>query len=152
MDTNFDKTLSRLAAIQILYMLDSKGEFIIDDVEKAIENMQKYYTELYSKNEVYKKLNSKFLKRLVKLTVQNLTEIDSIINTNLDKERTDAKVNNLLKAILRNGICEILYFKTPPKVSIDEYVKITKDFFKPEEAGFVNALLDKVVKKMSFKA
>ena len=144
MDINFDKSLSRLAAIQVLYALDSKEEFEENIIDEEIKNIEKYYTELHNKNEIQKKLNPKFLKRLVKFTIQNLVKINSIINANINKTKPNTKINSLLKSILRIGICEISHFKTPPKVTINEYVKITKNFFNSEEIGFVNALLDAV--------
>ena len=147
MEINFDKTKARLAAIQILYAIELKGEFSDIIVEETIKDTEKYYDDLQS--ETQKPLNPKFLKRLVKLTVQNINKIDSIIMENLTERKTDTKINNLLRAILRAGICEIIDFKTPPKVIIDEYVKITKGFFNSEEVGFVNALLDKIIKKVS---
>jgi transcription antitermination protein NusB len=147
---NLSRTLSRLAAVQILYELDSKDEITNEelDIDPIIKDTQKYYLDLQKKNETTEKLNSKFLKRLVALVLRNLFDIDSMIESNLKKnEENSTKINSLLKEILRSGICEILYFKTPSKVTIDEYAKITKKFFDAEEIGFVNALLDKISKK-----
>jgi N utilization substance protein B len=143
-DKNFSRTLSRLAAVQILYALDSKDELANPelDIEGLIRDSSKYH----HKEQSSETINTKFLKRLITLVLQNLQEIDSKILLNLKENNDGTKINLLLKAILRNGICEILYFKTPVKVSIDEYVKLTKKFFDEEEIGFVNALLDKVGK------
>jgi N utilization substance protein B len=143
-DKNFSRTLSRLAAVQILYALDSKDELASQelDIEGLIRDSSKYH----QKEQTSEIINTKFLKRLITLVLQNLQEIDSKIISNLKESNDWTKMNLLLKAILRNGICEILYFKTPVKVSIDEYVKLTKKFFDDDEIGFVNALLDKVGK------
>ena len=154
MDENFSRTLSRLAAVQILYALDSKDELANDnlDIEATIKDTQNYYQTLQKKEKTPDKLNSKFLKRLVSLTLKDLSKIDSIIESRSRKDdENSSKINSLLKEILRNGVCEILHFKTPPKVIVDEYVKITKKFFDEEEIGFVNALLDKVQKNHSIK-
>lgn len=137
-DKNFSRTTSRLAAVQILYQLDLKDEFVIQ--EKALESVIKTAQE-HAEN-----LNIKFLKRIIVLALQNMKEIDSIIATNLKDDNSEAKLATLLKATLRAGICEALYFNTPSKVTIDEYVKIAKGFFGKEEVGFVNAMLDKVRK------
>ena len=149
-DENFNRTLSRLATVQILYALDSKSGLAKNNlnIEKEIRDTEKYYKDLQNKNKSHNDLNVKFLKRLVNLTVQNVSKIDLLIDSNLNRNETSAKINNLLKTILRSGICEILHFKTPPKVIIDEYVKLTKDFFDAEEAGFINALLDRISKEV----
>jgi N utilization substance protein B len=148
MNENFSRSLSRLAAVQILYALDSKSELTSPDLnmEEVIKTAQEYHRDLQKQEEAPKSINSKFLKRLVTLVAQNLNEIDSIIASNLKEDNKNSKINILLNSILRSGVCEILHFKTPTKVTIDEYVKITKKFFDAEEAGFVNALLDKVGK------
>jgi N utilization substance protein B len=145
-DENFSRTLSRLAAVQILYELDLKDELAHQEknVEAVIKSIQKHHQDVQNQNTHTENLNLKFLKRLVVLTLQNLEKIDSIIVSHL---KDDAKLATLLRATLRAGTCEALYFTTPAKVTIDEYVKITKKFFDEEEAGFVNALLDKVRKE-----
>ena len=148
-DENFSRTLSRLAAVQTLYSLDLKDELANQEqkLEAVIKSVQKHHQDLQEKAEHPESLNIKFLKRLVVLALQNLEKIDSIITSNLKDDKPGAKINTLLKATLRTGICEALYFTTPPKVTIDEYVKIAKKFFDEEEIGFVNALLDKVRKE-----
>ncbi len=137
---NLSRTLSRLAAVQVLYSLDSGGELANSalGVEDAIRSMQRYHKKETEGDE----LNANFLKRLVTLSVANLPQIDSIIDSHLTRD--SVSMNGLLRALLRSGTCETLFFKTPPKVIVDEYVKLAKDFFNTEEIGFVNALLDKI--------
>jgi N utilization substance protein B len=65
---------------------------------------------------------------------------------NWDPERTA-----LLDMILmRMGICEFLYFKTiPPKVTINEYIDLAKDYSTPQSGHFVNGILDSIHKDLS---
>jgi len=65
---------------------------------------------------------------------------------NWDPERTA-----LLDMILmRMGICEFLYFETiPPKVTINEYIDLAKDYSTPQSGHFVNGILDSVHKDLS---
>lgn len=76
---------------------------------------------------------------------------------NWDPERTA-----LLDMILmRMGICEFLYFETiPPKVTINEYIDLAKEYSTPQSGHFVNGILDSIHKdflnqnklhKVSFK-
>jgi N utilization substance protein B len=64
---------------------------------------------------------------------------------NWDPERTA-----LLDMILmRMGICEFLYFETiPPKVSINEYIDLAKDYSTPQSGHFVNGILDSIHKDL----
>ena len=65
---------------------------------------------------------------------------------NWDPERTA-----LLDMILmRMGICEFLYFETiPPKVTINEYIDLAKEYSTPQSGHFVNGILDSVHKELS---
>jgi transcription antitermination protein NusB len=62
---------------------------------------------------------------------------------NWDPERTA-----LLDMILmRMGICEFLYFETiPPKVTINEYIDLAKEYSTPQSGHFVNGILDSIHK------
>ena len=51
--------------------------------------------------------------------------------------------------IIRMGICEFLYFETiPPKVTINEYIDLAKDYSTPQSGNFVNGILDNIHKEL----
>jgi N utilization substance protein B len=64
---------------------------------------------------------------------------------NWDPERTA-----LLDMILmKMGICEFLFFETiPPKVTINEYIDLAKDYSTPQSGHFVNGILDSIHKDL----
>jgi transcription antitermination protein NusB len=76
---------------------------------------------------------------------------------NWDPERT-AQLDMIL---MRMGICEFLFFETiPPKVTINEYIDLAKEYSTPQSGHFVNGILDSIHKdfvnedklhKVSFK-
>lgn len=50
--------------------------------------------------------------------------------------------------LLKIAIAELLYFPTiPPKVTLNEYLEIAKDYSTPKSNSFVNGVLDKLVKQ-----
>jgi N utilization substance protein B len=52
--------------------------------------------------------------------------------------------------ILKIAIGELLYFPSiPPKVTLNEYLEIAKDYSTPKSNHFVNGVLDKLVKEFS---
>ncbi|MBX9782986.1 MAG: transcription antitermination factor NusB [Chitinophagaceae bacterium] len=62
---------------------------------------------------------------------------------NWDPERT-AQLDMIL---MRMGICEFLYFETiPPKVTINEYIDLAKEYSTPQSGHFVNGILDSIHK------
>ena len=51
--------------------------------------------------------------------------------------------------LMRMGVCELLYFETiPPKVAINEYIDLAKDYSTPQSGQFINGLLDSIHKDL----
>ena len=51
--------------------------------------------------------------------------------------------------LMRMGVCEFLYFETiPPKVTINEYIDLAKEYSTPQSGQFVNGLLDNIHKDL----
>ncbi|HXD79728.1 MAG TPA: transcription antitermination factor NusB [Puia sp.] len=78
--------------------------------------------------------------------------------TNWDVER----IATLDMILMQMGVAEFLYFETiPPKVTINEYIDLAKDYSTPQSGQFVNGILDNIHKdlvredkmhKVNFKA
>lgn len=64
---------------------------------------------------------------LVNWTIDRLAQIDHII--------------------LQMGLCEMLELKTAPRVVIDEAIELCKLYSTPESTGFINGVLDAVMKE-----
>jgi N utilization substance protein B len=65
---------------------------------------------------------------------------------NWDADRI-ARLDNV---VLKIAIAELLFFpQIPTKVTINEYLEITKDYSTPNSNNFVNGVLDKLVKEFS---
>ena len=55
-------------------------------------------------------------------------------------------------AILITSIAELLYFPSiPPKVTINEYIEIAKEFSSPSSGKFINGVIDKLIKDLTKK-
>ena len=64
---------------------------------------------------------------------------------NWDKERI-AEIDMI---ILKMGIAEFLYFPSiPVKVTINEYLEVSKEYSTPKSSLFINGILDKFVKEL----
>ena len=51
--------------------------------------------------------------------------------------------------LMEMGVCEFLYFETiPPKVTINEYIDLAKDYSTPQSGHFVNGILDNIHKDL----
>lgn len=51
--------------------------------------------------------------------------------------------------LMRMGVCEFLYFETiPPKVTINEYIDLAKEYSTQQSGHFVNGILDNIHKDL----
>lgn len=64
---------------------------------------------------------------------------------NWDPER----IATLDMILMEMGVCEFLYFETiPPKVTINEYIDLAKEYSTPQSGQFVNGILDNIHKDL----
>jgi N utilization substance protein B len=51
--------------------------------------------------------------------------------------------------LMKMGVSEFLYFETiPPKVTINEYIDLAKEYSTPQSGQFVNGILDNIHKEL----
>jgi N utilization substance protein B len=100
------------------------------------------FTEMLSKE----KWN--FAKDLLQ-TVQDKTEVTmDLIKPKLKNWDPD-RIAMLDMILMQMGVCEFLYFETiPPKVTINEYIDIAKEYSTPQSGQFVNGILDNIHKDL----
>ena len=89
-----------------------------------------------------------FMQTLLKQTIKNNKELTTLIQArtqNWDVERI-ALVDII---ILKMALTEVMSFNhIPVKVSINEYIDISKDFSTPQSKMFINGVLDKIVEDL----
>ena len=112
-----------------------------------------YQTIVYDKNKIPYKLDdvihenvsvdNEFVKEIVYGVVTYKKELDEIANKYLDGWTID-RLGNTDIAILRMGIFELLYTKTPPVVVINEAVELSKKYSDDSVRKMINGVLDKV--------
>lgn len=89
-----------------------------------------------------------FGRRLIAVTMEQAPELEKLIEPTLknwDMERLAV----LDVIIIKMALVEFLYFPTiPTKVTLDEYVDISKEYSTPKSKDFVNGILDKLMKTL----
>ena len=91
----------------------------------------------------------KFIKDIVKGTLERSDLIEDIINSHLSEDIKLAKTDKLLKIILFAAIFELMFkHNTPKKVIISEYLLASEYFLEKIQIGYLNAILDKLSKKL----
>ena len=89
----------------------------------------------------------KFIKDVVNGTIERADLIENLINNELKEYINKNKTELIVKIMLMAAIYEFMYMhKTPIKVVISEYLKVSDSFIDDSQKGFLNAILDKVSK------
>lgn len=75
-------------------------------------------------------------------------ELDALIEPRLQNWDMD-RVNLLDLLLVRMTLAELLYFPTiPVKVSLNEYVEVSKMYSSPKSREFINGILDRLMKEL----
>ena len=133
------RAAARLAAVQALYQMELAG---VGAEEVAAEFADHRFVEFADAPD------PDFFTGIVTGVPQHQVEIDKAIAACLSQNWTLARVDSILRAILRAAAFELVARRdVPAKVVIDEYVGIARDFFSGDEPGFVNAALDTMARR-----
>ena len=76
---------------------------------------------------------------------QNAAESDAIIGE-YAVGWSFARISTTAKSVLRLAVWELTHSDVPPKVVINEAVEISKEYATPEEASFVNGILNRIAR------
>ena len=116
--------------------------------------IQKLYGNHLSKNSEItcpKHRYKKFIKDVVKGTIERKDLIQQLIDEKLKNNINDNKTDLLVKIMIMAAIYEFMFMhKTPIKVIITEYLKVCDFFAEESQKNFLNAILDKASKISRF--
>ena len=91
----------------------------------------------------------KFIKDVVKGTLERSDLIEKTINDHLSNDINLSKTDKILKIILFAAIFEFMFkHNTPKKVVISEYLLASEYFLEKIQIGYLNAILDKISKEL----
>ena len=114
--------------------------------------IQKIYGKLLNKEEnlVFKKHRfKKFIKDVVNGTIERNDLINEELNTHLKDDLKLSKLDKLFQVIIKCAVFELLYKpNTSSKIIIKEYLNASNFFLEPSQTKYLNALLDKISKKV----
>ena len=90
----------------------------------------------------------KFIKDVVNGTIERKELIDEFIKREFKNDINENKIEILLRILIAAAIYEFMFMhKTPLKVVINEYLKVSDFFIDEPKKKFLNAILDKASKK-----
>ena len=121
-----------------------------DDAEMMNQLMHNYLQKPTSFNlqEMIGEEKWKFAKELLTTSVEKKEFVMGLIKPKL-KNWDAERIAQLDMILMRMGVCEFLYFETvPPKVTINEYIDVAKEYSTPQSGQFVNGILDSIHKEL----
>ena len=133
------KSLQRLLAVQALYQI-SINEL---SSENSIDSILETAIQQPGLEELKKKPNFNYAKKILNGFLENSQQIDLLIRTSLTASRSLDKLDKLIQAILNLAIYEFKFGpKVPKKIIINEYLNISHIFFTGAESKLINGILD----------
>jgi N utilization substance protein B len=142
------RSAARLAAVQALYQMEIAGtdagrviaEFATMRAEAGIEGAPE--------GVAIARADRAFFGELVRGVVRLQRTIDPEIDKQLASGWRLARLDSILRQILRAGVFELIdRTETPPRVVISEYIEIAKDFFDGDEPRVANGVLDRLARR-----
>ena len=91
----------------------------------------------------------KFIKDVVYGTIERNEVINDEISTHLKLDLNLSRLDKVFQIIIKSAIFEFLYKpKISSKIIINEYLKASNFFIEEEQTKYLNAILDKISKKL----
>lgn len=121
-----------------------------DDADMMDQLMMNYLNKpgSYNLQQMVGEEKWKFAKALLLTTIEKMEQATDLIKPKLKNWDAD-RIAALDMILMQMGVCELLYFETiPPKVTINEYIDLAKDYSTPQSGQFVNGILDGIHKDL----
>ena len=116
-----------------------------------IQNLYSKYVNKDNIIEFKKHRFKKFIKDVVNGTIERNELIEELVKKHLKEDINLNRTDSILIVILHASIYEFLYKpQTSLNIIINEYLDAAKYFIEDNQKKFLNALLDKIGKKIRF--
>lgn len=144
------RTASRVAAMQALFQSEQAG----DSPETVIDQFIRHRLGDLAGQDGFEDgripdAEVPLFQRVVREAVRRQDVIDPALVDSLPQDWPLARLDPVLRALLRAGAAELSMTDGPPaKVVINEYLDIARGFFTGPEPGMVNAVLDRLARSL----
>ncbi len=121
-----------------------------DDADMLVVLMQNFLNKpaVYNFQELLSKEKMAFCQKPARTTIEKKELALQYIKPKLKNWDPD-RIASLDMILMRMGVCEFLFFETiPPKVTINEYIDLAKEYSTQQSGQFVNGILDNIHKDL----
>lgn len=142
------RTASRVAAVQALFQSEQAG----DNPESVIDQFVRHRLGSLPGGNGFEDgripdAEVPLFARIVRATVRQQDTIDAMLADALPQDWPLARIDPVLRAVLRAGAAELsMADGPPPRVVINEYLDVARGFFTGAETGMANAVLDRLAR------
>jgi len=141
---NSETLLNHLEEMSINWMDDI--DLVCATVIKTIKSFSPNSDEFAKLSPLYKdpEDDEKFVRDLFKRSVILNEETETLISSKTENWELE-RIASMDMLLMKMAITEVLEFSTiPVKVTLNEYIEISKFYSTPKSNGFINGILDKV--------
>ena len=140
-----ERSAARLAAVQALYQMEVSGKGVID----SLAEFEAFWIGREVEGISFKPAENEFFRDILGGVVREQRPIDMKVDAALSAGWPLARIEAVLRAILRAGAYELMFRKdVPARVAISEYVEVAHSFYSEDEPGLVNAVLDAIAREV----
>jgi transcription antitermination protein NusB len=140
-----ERSAARLAAVQALYEMEVSGK----GLNETLAEFEAFWIGNEIEGDQYNSAEVSFFRDILSGVLANQGPLDRSVDNMLDRTWPLARIDSVLRAILRAGAYELAKrLDIPARVTIKEYVDIAGAFFEREESGMINAVLDALARHM----
>lgn len=121
-----------------------------DDADMVVQTVRNYLQKTSSADfsNIISPDKWDFAKNLLNTVIEKEKHLETYIVPKL-KNWDPERIAALDMIIMKMGVAEFLYFETiPPKVTINEYIDIAKEYSTQQSGQFVNGILDNIHKEL----
>jgi N utilization substance protein B len=138
------RSAARLLAVQALYQRSMAGT----PLARLLNEFHAHRLGGDSADEPLVPAEAGFFDDIVAGVAAREAELDDAIASRLASGWTLDRLDPVMRQLLRAGAYELLARPDVPRATVvNEYVDVAHAFFEPREAGFVNALLDRLARE-----
>ncbi len=135
---------SRLAAVQVLYEIDRSAAPVDDVIAAACAQ-----GAVLDESGLSLPADRRLVTSVARGATDNRETLDRMIDDALASSWTTARLESLMRAVLRAGAGELLVSsEAPARVVISDYVDIAHAFWDRGEPGMINAVLDRLARRL----
>jgi N utilization substance protein B len=139
------RTAARVAAVQALFQSEQGPE----NPEAVIDQFVRHrFGPGGYENGLVLEPHAKLFGRIVRAAAEQQETLDAMLIDALPQEWPLARLDPVLRALLRAGGAELAMKDAPAKVIINEYLDVAHGFFDGDEPKMANGLLDALARTL----